>query len=862
MNDYIGLSDEEVKKYRTMYGDNEIKKTKKNTFLKLFMESLGDPMIKILLIVLALKFVFLFADNDWFETLGVLIAIFLASFISSISEYGSSKAFESLLSKNSLNEVKVKRNGVVVLKNINDIVVNDIVSLKSGDIVPADGVVVSGNVFADESCINGESNDVLKVPINGIAKENNKLYRGTIVTNNECLMKVLAVGDGTVYGKIALELQEDSGESPLKYKLRHLAKIISNIGYFGAFLVFCSYLFSNVIIQNNFNFTLIKETVTNIHLMSDYLISALTLAVTIIIVSVPEGLPMMVALVLSTNMKKMIKQNVLVRKMVGIETAGSINYLLCDKTGTITNGKMSLCGIIDYDGKLYENEVELNRNSKFFDLIGHLIILNNESVVNDNMFISGNSTDKALYAFMSYTCKDKIISKEIFDSAKKYSCVKTEEFTYYKGAPEVILPKCSHYYLNEKISKIIDKNKINNNLLKYTSKGYRVIALAYSRNNLSEDNFIFAGFAILKDEIRKDAKDGIKFIEQAGVRLIMVTGDSIDTAMYIGKELEIIKRNDICLTSGDLELMSDDELKSMVSKIRIVARAKPNDKSRLVRIIEDLGFVVGMTGDGINDAPALKKASVGFAMGTGTEVAKEASDIVILDDNIKSIGLAILYGRTIFKNIRKFIVFQLTMNIGAMSLSIIGPFIGIDTPVTSMQMLWINMIMDTLAALAFAYEEPIEKYMDEKPKGRNEHIINKYMYNEIFITGFYSSLLCLLFLKLPLFKDLIRQSYDDRYFMTAFFALFVFMGIFNAVNARTEKFNLFYLMSKNKMFIIIFMCVWLVQIVFIYYGGSIFRTYGLTLWELLRVLLISFSVIPVDLIRKKIYKKRNGVIAF
>lgn len=861
MNVYNGLSDEEVKKYRTLYGDNEIKRTKKNSFFKLFLESLGDPMIKILLIVLALKFVFLFADNDWFETLGVLIAIFLASFISSISEYGSSKAFESLLSKNSLKEVKVKRNNKVILININDIVVNDIVSLNSGDIVPADGVVVSGSVFVNESCINGESNDTFKTAVNGRAHENNKLYRGTIISNNECLMKVQSVGTNTIYGKIALELQEDTAESPLKYKLRHLAKIISNIGYVGAFLVFFSYLFSNIIIQNNFNISLIKDTITNVHLMSEYLISAITLAVTIIIVSVPEGLPMMVALVLSTNMKKMIKQNVLVRKLVGIETAGSINYLLSDKTGTITNGKMSVNGIVQYDGKLYENEVVLNKNPDFFDLIGRLIILNNDTIVSDGKLISGNSTDKALYSFMSFKCGDKVISKEVFDSNKKYSSVKTETYTYFKGASEVILPKCTAYYNNGKIDRLLDIEQINNNILKYTSKGYRVIVLAFSKNN-DLTNLIFAGFAILKDEIRKDAKEGITLIEKAGVRLIMVTGDSIDTAMFIGRELGLIKKGDICLTSNEMSLMSDEELKASISRVRIVARAKPNDKSRLVRIIEELGFIVGMTGDGINDAPALKKASVGFAMGSGTEVAKQASDIVILDDNIKSISLAILYGRTIFKNIRKFIVFQLTMNIGAMSLSIIGPFVGIDTPVTSMQMLWINMIMDTLAGLAFAYEEPILRYMDEKPKSRKEHIINRYMYNEIFVTGLYSSLLCLLFLKLPFFKLLIRQNPDNRYFMTAFFTLFVFMGIFNAFNARTERYDLLYLINKNKMFIMIFMFVCLIQIIFIYYGGSIFRTYGLTFIELAKILLISFTVIPVDLLRKWFYKSKYNSDTF
>ena len=318
--------------------------------------------------------------------------------------------------------------------------------------------------------------------------------------------------------------------------------------------------------------------------------------------------------------------------------------------------------------------------------------------------------------------------------------------------------------------------------------------------------------------------------------------------------------NDIYLTSSDLSLMSDDEIKSKINKIKVVARAKPHDKSRLVKIIKEMNLVVGMTGDGINDAAALKKCDVGFAMGSGTDVAKEASDIVILDDNINSISMAILFGRTIFKNIRKFIIFQLTMNICAMSLSIIGPFIGISTPVTVMQMLWINMIMDTLAGLAFAYEEPLLSYMDEKPKSKNEPIINKYMYEEILFTGLYSSLLCILFLKIPFVKSLIRYDVNDKYFLTAFFALFVFMGIFNAFNTRTNKYNLFYGIKNNKVFLIIFMLVAIMQIYFIYYGGIIFRTYGLNLKELLIVLGLAFSVVPVDLFRKFIFNNNKDYI--
>lgn len=852
----IGLTDEEVVKSRNKYGSNEIKKTNNNSFFKLLLESLGDPMIKILLIVLGIKVVFLFAEFDWFETLGILIAIFIASLISTISEYGSNKAFQKLLENNNQKMVKVKRNGKLCLISINDIVVSDIVYLNNGDYIPADGEIIDGSILIDESSINGESRETYKD--SKLSGEKRKVYKGTIVTSGECIVKVCTVGVNTLFGKIAKEVQEKSSDSPLRIRLKHLASIISKIGYVGAFLVFFSYLFSSIVIANNFNLNLIIGCVSNVSLMIDYVIYALTLAVTIIIVSVPEGLPMMVALVLSTNMKKMIKKNILVKKMVGIETAGSLNVLLTDKTGTLTNGKLSVYGIINYQDKLFNNDVELYKYHKYYNIVGNSIVLNNDAVISDNKIINGNSTDKALISFMNYISDEKIIKKESFDSDKKYSLVETNNYIYYKGAPEVLIPKCKYYLNNDVEDSHVDFDYLNRVIAKYMHKGYRVISLCYK--NKSNNNVVYVGSVLLKDEIRKDAKEGIKLIKSSGVKMIMVTGDSLDTALFISKELNLLNDDDIYLTSSDLSLMSDDEIKSKINKIKVVARAKPHDKSRLVKIIKEMNLVVGMTGDGINDAAALKKCDVGFAMGSGTDVAKEASDIVILDDNINSISMAILFGRTIFKNIRKFIIFQLTMNICAMSLSIIGPFIGISTPVTVMQMLWINMIMDTLAGLAFAYEEPLLSYMDEKPKSKNEPIINKYMYEEIVFTGLYSSLLCILFLKIPFVKSLIRYDVNDKYFLTAFFALFVFMGIFNAFNARTNRYNLFYRIKNNKVFLIIFMLVAIMQIYFIYYGGIIFRTYGLNLKELLIVLGLAFSVVPVDLFRKFIFNNNKDYI--
>lgn len=847
-----GLSDEEVIESKNRYGSNKIVKVNNNSFFKLFIESLGDPMIKILLIVLGIKLVFLFADFDWFETLGILIAIFVASLISTISEYGSDKTFQKLVSNNNKIKVKVKRNGKLSLINIDDIVVNDIVFLNSGDYVPADGIVISGSVYIDESSINGESKEILKSAL--LKGEKNKLYKGTIVSSNECFMKVISVGENTLFGKITLEIQEKKSDSPLKTRLKDLANIISKIGYVGAFLVFFSYLFSVIIIDNNFDMSLIIKSINNIPWLIDSIIYALTLAVTIIIVSVPEGLPMMVALVLSTNMKRMIKNNILVRKMVGIETSGSLNYLLTDKTGTLTNGHLSVYSFISSEGKIFSNDIELSKYNDLYNVLGKLIILNNECIVSDGNIINGNSTDKALLRFMNYKSNEEVIGRENFNSEKKYSSVSTNEYTYYKGAPEIIIDKCKYNYHNKSI---INKEEINKLVSSYMNKGYRVIALAYSKKDSSD--LIFVGLITLKDEIREHALEGVSLIKDAGINIIMITGDSLNTAMYVANELNLVNNNDIFLCSSDLELMSDDEIKSKINSIRIIARAKPTDKSRMVKIIKEMNYVVGMTGDGINDAAALKKSDVGFAMGSGTEVAKEASDIIILDNNIKSISMAILFGRSIFKNIRKFIIFQLTVNLCAMSLSIIGPFLGISTPVTVMQMLWINMIMDTLAGLAFSYETPEKAYMKEKPKTKKEPIINKYMYEEILITGSYSSIVCILFLKMPYIYSLFRVDSNDKYFLTAFFCLFVFIGIFNAFNTRTNKKNLFYKISNNKVFLIIFFLVSIIELYLIFYGGNIFRTYGLTIKELLIVLVIAGSVIPFDILRKILFKNNDYV---
>ena len=863
MNNYNGLTSKEVLESKKKYGTNEITTSKNNSFTSLLLESLADPIIKILLIALGIKIVFLFRDFDWFETLGILIAIFLASFISTISEYGSEKAFKKLQEESSKIKCKVKRDNKIVEIPIDDVVKDDLVILQYGDKIPADGILIKGDIMVDESTLNGESKEIHKEMIKNKITSKNRLYRGTIVCEGGGFLKVTCVGLNTFYGKIASELKEKAGDSPLKIRLRKLAKIISTFGYIGAFLASISYLFSVIVVDNNFVLQDIINTVTNFPIMMEHIIYALTLSVTIIIVSVPEGLPMMITLVLSSNMKRMLKNNVLVRKLVGIETAGNINILFSDKTGTLTTGKLKVTNIIDGSLNNYKNEKDVLKNGiNYYNLLRVSMVTNNMAVYSGKKIVGGNITDRCLLKFFNdgEFKGIKKIKTIPFDSKNKYMITVLDDKkvrNLIKGAPEKLFSNCNYYYNNDLV-KLPLKNKdlIQKKIDDYTKSGSRVILVATSSNINEKDfsNLTLVAVVVIKDEIRKEAKEALLMAKLAGVKTVMITGDNKDTALHIAKEVNLIENdnNDVVLTSDELNSMTDLEVKKIIPNLKVVARSLPHDKSRLVRLSKEMNLVVAMTGDGVNDAPALKRADVGFAFGSGSEVAKEAGDIVILDDNFLSITKAILFGRTIFKSIRKFIIFQLTVNLCALSISIIGPFIGVDTPVTVIQMLWINMVMDTLAALAFSFEPALLEYMTEKPKKKDENIMNSYMLNEIIITGLYTTFLCILFLKLPLIKNLF---YSKESFLTAFFGLFIFAGIFNCFNARTSRINILSYLTKNHMFIFIILFICIVQITMIYYGGSMFRTVPLSLKEFLIMLAFSFTVVPVDVLRKIICKK-------
>ena len=844
-----GLSSKEVIISRKKYGSNEFTKKKRDSFFKLLLETFTDPIIKILLIALGIKTIFLIRDFDWYETLGIVIAIMIASLISSISEYGSMKAFDKLTEETSKISVRVKRDGQVRVIPINEVVVGDLILLSMGDKVSADGIIISGSLSLDESMMNGETKEIHK-------EINNDLYMGTVVYSGEAIMMAKFVGDNTFYGKMALGLQDSSDISPLKLRLTKLAQDISKVGYVCSFFGAISYLFYMIIIKNNFDSNLIIATLSNGRLLFKYILDALTLCVSIIVMAVPEGLPMMITLVLSSNMKRMLKDNVLVRKLIGIETAGNINVLFTDKTGTLTKGKLEVVGFLDGIG----NNINY-MNSKLKELFNMSMYINNESIYDkdSNKIIGGNITDRAILEYIkAYNIEYELIKRELFDSKKKYMYTKIKYndslFNLIKGAYEVVIEKCNSYYdSNGNINNLIDREVLNQRISSIASNGVRLIALAISKDRETTNNMTLLGFIVLKDEIRENVKEGMELVREASIQTVMITGDNKETAVGIAKEIDLINDDDLVITHDKFDRMTDEEVMAVFDKIKVVARAIPDDKKRLVEIAKKLNLVVGMTGDGVNDALALKKASVGFAMGSGTEVAKEASDIVILDDNFYSITNAILYGRTIFKSIRKFIICQLTINLCSLTVSIVGPFIGVPVPITVIQMLWINMIMDTLSGFAFSYEPALEEYMYEIPKKKDENIINKYMLNQILVTGLFSACLCIFFLKSNLTNNIFKEN-----ILTAFFGFIIFISIWNSFSARTYRLNILSNIFKNKVFIGVIIFVFMMQIYLIYRGGELFRTSGLSIHEFVVMFMFSLLVIPIDFIRK-IILKYNGI---
>ena len=878
-----GLNDLEVKKSREAYGSNEIPDSEPTTFWKEFKETFKDPMIRVLLAISALMIVMFFLGYaEIFEPAGTLVAILIVATVTAKTGVASDTKYRDLKHSVKEEEIKVYRNGNICNTGINQIVTGDLVLLQAGDKIPADGILITGHLNVNNAALNGEAEECPKTAaasdtpfpdeITGDTfVDESSLFRGAIVFDGEGVMLVKKVGIKTMMGRMALEMQEEEPPSPLQVKLSILAGQISKIGYIGAILIALFYVIHFVSMAGG------VEPYLNMgweYILMD-LIDAVTIAIVIIVCAVPEGLPLMISIVLMQNTSKMLNHNVLVRKAEGIETAGALNILFSDKTGTITKGELEVVEFFTADGLVIPFE-ELKKYPEVRNNLRIAIGQNSSSMYDErHRVIGGNATDQALMKFLGEDSYQElqndeslhVVNAQKFNSANKFSQAQIGSRTYYKGAPERLLQKATHYLSVDGQIRPLDTIRLNEKIDQLASKAMRVLSFGYSdhpmEEDVIEDGLVLIGLTAIRDDVRPEARTAIREVQEAGIQVVMITGDRLETAAAIAADAGLVtSEEDICLTSSELNSMSDDRVKQILSRIRVIARALPTDKSRMVRICQELNLVVGMTGDGVNDSPALKRADVGFAMGSGTEAAKEAGKIVILDDNFNSIKDAIWYGRTIYHNILKFCKFQLVVNVAAVLVSAVAPFLGVEEPLKVTHLLFVNLVMDGLGAMMLGNEPALEAYMKEKPRRRDESLVSREMMTQIGIMGIWLTLMSLFYLM----SDWARSFFEtDAQFMTSYFVLFIASALFNGFNVRNDGFAIFKNLKDNPDFLKVMCMILGIQFCLVNISlipaapavwiGNMFSCvpFGVSGWVL--VLILAFTMIPVDMIRKIVFRK-------
>ncbi len=873
---YPGLSDNAVSESRKIYGANVVTTQAAEGFFDKLRTNLKDPIIVILIVALAVT-VFLAAMGfaPWYEGLGIAFAVVMATLIATWSEYSNENEFQRLLEEASKVKVKVFRNSTLVEILIDDLVVNDLVLLQPGDTVPADGYLLTGEIELNESALTGESETVKKTggadEKHSEAEEKYEMSRAALVVDGEAVMKVLEVGDKTKYGATLKELTSaETRPSPLQEKLATLGRQISRFGYVGALFIAFSFMFNHIFLEGGgWEIYFSKPAPEIIY----HIVTAIILAIIIIVVAVPEGLPMMIAVVLSMNMRKLLKAKVLVRKLLGIETSGSLTILFTDKTGTLTQGKLTVSELLLGNAEHLQSYKEIPENLRetvSFALRNNTPALIDTGDPENPKIVGANPTGQALLRFLGADlAKQDDVKVKVnipFNSSYKFSATQVEgsqNLTMVKGAAEIVLAGCTHYLDVDGNKVELDSEKLKEEMLGLSKRAMRLIGLAVSNQDLGEENVLpsdltLVGIFGLRDEMRKESKTAVETARRAGIQVVMITGDAKDTAQAIAREVGILEKEQaLVLTSKELGEISDEELIKILPDMRVVARALPADKNRLVKLAKSMNWVVGMTGDGVNDAPAVKNADVGFSMGDGTDMTKESSDIVILDNNFISLTNAVRYGRTLLKSIRKFLIFQLTVNVAAILVAFLGPFFGIDLPLTMTQLLWVNIVMDTLAAFAFSGEAALKRYMNEKPIPKDESLISGDMWSAILIDGIFMASISIYFLTSDFVAglfvcDAVRCPDPELnlVLLTGFFGFFVFMNNFNKFNARTEGLNLFEHITENRNFLVVVILIFFLQTSFTYFGGEVLRTVGLTLEEWFYVLAFAITIIPLDLTRK------------
>ena len=872
---HVGLTDEEVLKSREKNGVNLLTPPRRPSMWKLYLEKFNDPVVRVLLVAACFSLVISIKENEYAETIGIIAAILLATGIGFIFEYDANRKFDLLNAVNEETPVTVLRNGKIHEIPRKDVVVGDVVILNTGEEVPADGMLIEAvSLQVNESSLTGEPVVNKTTNEQNFDKEatypSNAVMRGTTITDGHGTMVVEHVGDATEIGKVARQATEQSQEqTPLNIQLTKLANLIGKIGFTIAILTFVIFTTKDLY----FYFQNHEVTGWNQWLaVANIVLKYFMMAVTLIVVAVPEGLPMSVTLSLALNMRRMLKTNNLVRKMHACETMGAITVICTDKTGTLTQNLMQV-----YEAKLDESNP---------DLISEGIAANStafleEKAEGEKPAGVGNPTEVALLLWLNGRGTNyaplrenaKIVNQLTFSTERKYmatlvdSALHKKRILYIKGAPEIVMGKCQ-----------LDENRkaqYNEQLLAYQNKAMRTLALAYKYVDenastdcselVAEGGMTFLGIFAISDPIRPDVPEAVKKCQSAGISVKIVTGDTPGTATEIARQIGLWQPTDTDrnrITGTEFAALSDEEALDRVLDLKVMSRARPMDKQRLVQLLQKKGAVVAVTGDGTNDAPALNHAQVGLSMGTGTSVAKEASDITLLDDSFHSIATAVMWGRSLYKNIQRFIVFQLTINVVALLSVLLGAFFGTSLPLTVTQMLWVNLIMDTFAALALASIAPSMDVMNEKPRKRTDFIITPAMRNNILGVGL--AFLAILMGLLVYFKGLPDGLQADGemniHYLTVFFTVFVMLQFWNLFNASVFGTNhsIFKDASHALGMLGVALIILVGQIIIVEFGGKVFRTEPLDLRTWLIIIASTSCVLWVgEIVRlvKRLAKK-------
>lgn len=863
-----GLSSKEVLKSRELHGSNKLPEPKLDKWYDFAKEALSEKITMILIAIAVLQlFLGIMGVMDLSDPIMILVVLAIVTCIAVKTGLGVQKSAAELRAKTSVRYCDVIRDGKVQTINKDELVVGDLVCVGMGQEIFADGYLIEGKISVNNAAINGETKECKKTPIKGYIHKKttstdaytnqNCLFAGTTVMSGEGKMIVADVGMNTVNGDTLIKMQTlEAPKTALDIALDNLSDFISKWGTIAAVITFAVLTISGIVHVGFGEY--FSGGVLNI---IQKIAQNFSVALTIIVAAVPEGLPLIVKLVTKQNVKTMEKFNILAKNPGKIPELAYVDIICTDKTGTLTTGIMTPKKIIDGFGN------DVNKNSVLWNNIKANISLNNSATFDsENNITGGNSIDRAVLSLVNpetYADIQKeypVKLKQVFNSNNKYSAFTTKNgVTYYKGAPEKLIEHCTKVMNSSgEIVENNNKDALSNAITAMTSNAMRCIAVTMAEGDLVENeipnDMIFLGIISVVDPVRDEVPSAVKTAYKAGIQVIEITGDCIETAVAIATECGIYKNGDLALTNDEFEAMSDDEVKSIIPRLRVISRCSPNTKLRLVTLAQEIGKSVAMTGDGVNDSPALKRADVGFGMQGGSDVAKEASDIVLTDDNFASVVKAVELGRTFMHNIMMFLEFQLPINISLLILSVIYPMIATGALLASVQILIVNIIMDSLNSLSFGGEPPKDEYMTEKPIKKGSGLFIRGAKKRIAI----STVAFIVLYGIITFSPISDIFATETETMTARFALLCFMAVFNGFNIRTEHINLFNGIKKNKLFSIIAIGIFVMTFALCNFAENLIKVTALDFKHWVVVVILAFMIIPIDLIRKIIEKKREN----